>query len=188
MLRDKDAYMKLFFNPPEAEKLLEATDLLPKIGGSQVTTMVKNPHMILQYVHALDKTFKRLNLDGVEIRAVSIASLNGRPFQLMIDPSVNLVEASYGFFEVPGWIIPLEPDQRPGLYPASKKVRSDAINKVFQEDAVPSLKALPRKKFSKPFEELLKEVESKRETPRNKKQAPQSEESLESALPGNERE
>jgi hypothetical protein len=186
MLRDKDGYMKLFFNPPEAERLLEATDQLPRIGGSQVTTMVKNPHMILQYVHALDETFKSLDLNGVEIRAVSIVSLNGRPFQLMIDPSVNLVEASYGFFEVPGWIIPLEPDQRPGLYPKSKSDRGEAINKVFKEEAVPVLKAIPRKKFSKPFEELLSEVEAKRQTPRKEKGGDVPEASMESAIPGNE--
>jgi hypothetical protein len=186
MLRDKDGYIKLFFNPPEAEKLLEATDQLPRIGGSQVTTMVKNPHMILQYVHALDETFRDLNLDGVEIRAASIVSLNGRPFQLMIDPSVNLAEASYGFFEVPGWIIPLEPDQRTGLYPASKKDRGEAINRVFEEEVVPILKAIPRTKFSKPFEELLKEVEAKRKTPRTEEEQSLPEEAMESAIPGNE--
>lgn len=180
MLRDKDAYMKLFFNPPEAEKLLEATDQLPRIGGSQVTTMVKNPHMILQYVHALDETFRSLDLDGVGIRAVSIVSLNGRPFQLMIDPSVNLAEASYGFFEVPSWIIPLEPDQRPGLYPPSKSERGEKINEVFQREAVPILKAIPRKRFSKPFEELLKEVEAKRKTPKTDTEA-----DTETSLPDN---
>jgi hypothetical protein len=55
--------------------------------------MVKNPHMILQYVHALDDTFQEMGINDVEIRATAIVSLNGRPYQLIIDPEVDLTKA-----------------------------------------------------------------------------------------------
>lgn len=93
MLRDKDAYVKFFFNPADAEKLLEASDLRPNIGKTHVQKMVKNPHMILQYVHALDDTFQEMGINDVEIRAAAIVSLNGRPYQLIIDPEVDLTKA-----------------------------------------------------------------------------------------------
>ncbi|MDA7921969.1 HTTM domain-containing protein [Verrucomicrobiales bacterium] len=162
MLRDKDAYLKFVFNPSEAEKILEKLppEEMPNIGKSHLQKMVKNPHMILQYAHALDDTFEENGLEGVEIRAVSIASLNGRPFQLMIDPSVNLAEASYGFFEVPGWIVPLEQDKRPGKYPDSVEERRGAIKKVFDSEVSPIISKIPKKAFSKPIEELLPKEES----------------------------
>ncbi|MDC0251998.1 HTTM domain-containing protein [bacterium] len=158
MLRDKDSYLKFFFNPPEAEKILEESGRSPKIGKSHVVKMVKNPHMILQFAHALDETFKEMNLNGVEIRAAAISSLNGRPYQLLIDPEVDLTKASYGFFEVPGWIIPLEEDIRPGLYPTNSEERKKAIAKVFDELAAPELKKTKRKKFMRPVEEILSEL------------------------------
>ena len=114
--------------------------------------------MILQFAHALDETFKEMNLNGVEIRAAAISSLNGRPYQLLIDPEVDLTKASYGFFEVPGWIIPLEEDIRPGLYPTNSEERKKALAKVFDELAAPELKKTKRKKFMRPVEEILSEL------------------------------
>lgn len=175
MLRDKDAYLKFFFNPPEAETVLEKSGRAPKIGKSHVVKMVKNPHMILQYAHALDNTFKDMNLSGVEIRAVAIASLNGRPFQLLIDPEVDLAQASYGFFEIPGWIIPLKEDLRPGLYPTSSESRKKAIARVFEEEAAPLLKKTKRKKFTRPIEELLPDEAIVPETERLDNIAPEME-------------
>lgn len=155
MLRDKDAYVKFFFNPPEAEKLLEATKNKPRIGKSHISRMVKNPHMILQYAHALDQTFQSMGINGVEIRAAAIVSLNGRPYQAIIDPSRDLTDVSYGFFNIPDWIIPLEKSQRPGLYPKTQDARKAAIKKAFDRDVLPALKQVKRKKFKKPFAELL---------------------------------
>lgn len=161
MLRDKDSYVKFFFNPPEAEKILEETGLAPRMGKTHVMKMVKNPHMILQYVHALDDTFRRFGLEDVEIRVVAITSLNGRPFQLMIEPGVDLAKASYGFFEVPNWIVPLEEDRRPGLYPENAEKRREQIARVFDSDAKPVLVKVQRKKFGKPAEEIVAEIEEK---------------------------
>ena len=160
MLRDKDAYLKFVFNPPEAEKLLEKLpeDKLPRIGQSHLQKMVKNPQMILSYAHALDGTFQELGIDDVEIRAVSIASLNGRPYQLLIDPSVDLAKASYGFFRIPSWIIPLEEDKRTGGYPGNADERRREIQQVFERDVQPVLADLTRKKFTKTVDELLEQA------------------------------
>jgi len=95
--------------------------------------MVKTPHFILQYAHELDRTLAGLGMPDVEIRVLSVASLNGRPYQLMIDPTVDLTEAAYGFFEVPDWIVPLERFKRPGQYPRDEEERLERIARAIEE-------------------------------------------------------
>ena len=95
--------------------------------------MVKTPHFILQYVHALDSTLEALGMRDVEIRVIAIASLDGRPYQLMIDPTVDLSDASYGWFEVPNWIVPLQRNKRPGLYPRSSEERRAMLQAVVDD-------------------------------------------------------
>ena len=141
MLRHKDSYVKFLFDPPEAERLLEETDQLPRISQTHVRKMVKSPHFILQYTHALDATLEKLGRPDVGIGVLAIASLDGRPYQLLIDPTVDLTKASYGWFEVPHWIVQLKPDQRPGLYPETAERRRQmmqaAINDYRQEHELP---------------------------------------------------
>jgi hypothetical protein len=139
MLRTKDAYLKFVFEPPEAEALLERTDQLPKITPVHLKQMVKIPHFILQYAHELDRRLERLGMPDVEIRALSIVSMNGRPFQPMIDPEVDLTEASYGFFEVPPWIVPLRKDGRAGHYPTSGAQRAQWIDAALVASGSPAV-------------------------------------------------
>ena len=133
MLRHKDAYVKFLFDPPEAERLLEKVDDLPSIGAAHLQRMVKTPDFLLQYVHELDSTLSGHGMPDVKIRVLAIVSLNGRPYQLMIDPRRDLTEASYGFFEVPDWILPLKEYQRPGLYPKDRADRLRRIRAVVAE-------------------------------------------------------
>jgi uncharacterized membrane protein YphA (DoxX/SURF4 family) len=149
MLRHKDAYVKFLFDPPEAERMLEQTDNLPRISSAHLQKMVKTPHFILQYVHALDATLEEIGMKDVKISALAVVSLNGRSYQLMIDPRRDLTQASYGFFEVPDWIVPLEKNRRVGLYPTTVSERHRAIESViataFRDDvdAVPPVAAGP---------------------------------------------
>jgi len=135
MLRHKDGYLKFLFDPPEAERLLEQTEELPRTAPVHVRKMVTHPHLILQYVHALDATFEKLGRPDVDIRVIAVASLDGRPYQLLIDPTADLTEASWGWFEVPDWIVPLEPHKRPGLYPKSPEERRARIQAAVDEYA-----------------------------------------------------
>jgi hypothetical protein len=134
MLRNKDAFMQFVFEPPEAEKYLEQhPEVLPQISQAHLARMVKNPHFMMQYAHALNETLEEQGLRNVKIRCYSVVSLNGRPYQLMIDPQTELATASYGFFEVPNWILPLEPHRRAGQYPANAAEREAAIVLAVQE-------------------------------------------------------
>ena len=128
MLRTKDAFTQFTFDPPEVERYLEQhPETLPRISKAHVERMVKTPHFILQYAHALSDSLKKSGFHDVKIRCVSVVSLNGRPFQLMIDPKVDLATASYGFLEVPNWIVPLDKYRRAGQYPKTPAERKKAI-------------------------------------------------------------
>ena len=134
MLRHKDAFMQFTFDPPEAERFLEQhPEVLPQISQAHLLRMVKNPHFLLQYAHALHETLEAQGQHNVKIHCYSIVSLNGRPYQLMIDPRADLATASYGFFEVPNWIVPLERHKRAGLYPKTEEARQAAIMEVVQK-------------------------------------------------------
>ncbi len=134
MLRTKDAFMQFKFDPPEAERYLEQhPEMLPQISQAHLRSMVKTPHFILQYAHALGDSFDEAGMKDVKIKCVSIVSLNGRPYQLMIDPDVDLKTVSYGMFEVPNWILPLDEHRRPGQYPDSPLERQETITQVYKE-------------------------------------------------------
>ena len=117
MLRFKDAYLRLDFDPPEAGQALKKSGRTPRVTEANYRKLIKIPDAILQYVHALDARLEELGYPDAGIRVISIASLNGRPYQLMIDPERDLTQVGYGLFGVPDWILPLAPDQRVGRYP-----------------------------------------------------------------------
>lgn len=134
MLRSKDAFLQFEFQPREVETYLEEhPHLLPHISQAHLNQMVKSPHFILQYAHALHQSLEREGIKDVQIKCISIASMNGRPYQLMIDPETNLAESSFGFFKVPEWIVPLDQNRRPGQYPESPVERTKIISQVYRD-------------------------------------------------------
>lgn len=76
--------------------------------GKQITTMSKRPEMILLFSHFLaDRIREKKGYHLIEIRARAVVSLNGRKPQLLIDPTVNLVEQKFNLLPAK-WIKPLK--------------------------------------------------------------------------------
>ncbi len=71
---------------------------IPRLGG--------DVDMVLEFAHFLQEDLKREGHDEVEIRALVLASLNGRAPQLMIDPSVDLTQQERTIWHNP-LILPL---------------------------------------------------------------------------------
>ncbi len=71
----------------------------------QVSRMLTRPDMILQFCHRVADDL-RDRFPGVEVRADVRVSLNGRPPQPMIDPTVNLA-AEKRSLRPADWIVPL---------------------------------------------------------------------------------
>jgi len=80
-------------------------DPLTHLTPRQVTMMAQDPHLIRDFAQWLADDFKNPEL---EIYADAFASLNGRPSQRIIDPTVNLAVSLK-----PGWIIPLRESPAP---------------------------------------------------------------------------
>jgi hypothetical protein len=133
MLRSKDAYLRLAFDPPEAGRMLEEAGRMPRIGRTTFDNLKGDPDAIVQYVHELGARLEELGQPGVAIRALSIASLNGRPYQLMIDPERDLTQVDHGLLTVRDWILPLASGQRVGLYPKSADERRRMLQEAVDE-------------------------------------------------------
>lgn len=108
-LRDKEGYLAFFIiNPVSNERwsVNPGQDLTPE----QMQNMVGRPDMILQYAHYLAD---RARADGIKnpvVQVDSMASLNGRPFQRLVDSNVNLAEVPLAVFAPAPWIVPLPPN------------------------------------------------------------------------------
>ena len=83
--------------------------------------------MILQFSHFLARKWREQGHADVEVRALAVASLNGRTPQPLIDPEVDLAREPRNLWHC-RWIVPLEHDLPPRSSPATppKKVAGSA--------------------------------------------------------------
>jgi vitamin K-dependent gamma-carboxylase len=78
----------------------------------QVKMMATQPDMLLTFAHYLARDFARRGHPGVEVRVNAFASLNGRPRQRLVDPTVDL--ARVGPWEpVSTWVLPFQDVEPP---------------------------------------------------------------------------
>jgi hypothetical protein len=61
-----------------------------------------------------------------------LASLNGRPYQFLIDPTVDLSVIPCKPFTHATWIVPLQEGDRVGDYPASLRDRVQRMKAVIK--------------------------------------------------------
>lgn len=73
----------------------------------QRRSMAGRPDMLLQYAHYLAARLQRAGYDNVSIFADTAVSLNNRPPQKLVDPTVNLAEVKRSLRHA-GWILPLK--------------------------------------------------------------------------------
>ncbi len=104
-LRDKQGEARFFVTDPHQDEVWEV-DVDTFIDSRQASAMDGRPNMIVSFAHYLDNALQTMGYDDLEIRAWAMISLNGRPRQLMIDPSVDLTTIAPSFAHKP-WILPL---------------------------------------------------------------------------------
>lgn len=136
-LRDKEATLLYVIRNPERNEhsIFDPRTLLP---SRQIRKMRNRPDMIYEYAQHLKQKGKENGVMNPDIRAISFVSLNGRSYQKMIDPTVNLAEAKYSPFTQSKWILPLEEGLEIGKYPrppSYEKIRSVIIS-LFGKDEV----------------------------------------------------
>lgn len=106
MLRSKSGKASFKAVLPDGKEVTHVpqTDLTPK----QVASMSTRPDMVWQYAQYLKKQYQDNNQPEVGIYADVWAGLNGRPFQRLIDPEVDLARERWKYFESHDWILPFQ--------------------------------------------------------------------------------
>lgn len=104
-LRDKASNAFFTVTEPETGATWEVdanTYLTPR----QYDEMSSRPDMILQFAHFLRDNWRKRGYDNVEVRAEVLSSLNGREYQFLIDPDVDLAKERRSLGHA-NWIVPL---------------------------------------------------------------------------------
>lgn len=103
-LRDKDA--SAIFTLTNAAGESWHVDPSAHLTARQYGKMASRPYLILQYAHFLAEEAAAQGHGEVAVYAEVWASLNGRSYQLLIDPTVNLAAQSRTPWKA-DWIVPL---------------------------------------------------------------------------------
>jgi vitamin K-dependent gamma-carboxylase len=107
-LRSKAADAQFFATDPATNETWQV-DPAAYLARSTMEEVSRRPDLILQFSHHLADDLRRRGHENVEIRVKAMASLNGRPRQDMIDPTVNLAAQPRGLLPA-SWIVPLRYD------------------------------------------------------------------------------
>lgn len=104
-LRDKKAQAQFMVRDPATGEQWRV-DLRRHLTARQISKMSPRPDMILQFAHHLADLARARGIENPEVRAEVLASLNGRPYDFLIDPGVNLaaIPRNLGHAD---WIMPL---------------------------------------------------------------------------------
>lgn len=105
-LRGKRAEAEFYATDPTTTQTwkIRMKDYLSK---TQRRRVGRWPDMCLQLAHHAAEDLRRQGYEQVEIRVRSMATLNGRERQLLIDPDVDLSQVSRSLWPAK-WILPLQ--------------------------------------------------------------------------------
>jgi uncharacterized membrane protein YphA (DoxX/SURF4 family) len=113
-LRNKSGDIAFFITDPETNQNW-VVDLEQDLTDRQISKMSTRPDMIIQYVHYLKEEARQAGIETPIIRVDSWVSLNGRPYQQLVDSTANLAEAPGNLFASAAWLLPFPADTPPQL-------------------------------------------------------------------------
>lgn len=111
MLRSKGGNLSFNLRNPQTNEQWKVylSDYLTDVQAADVAT---HPDMIWQVVQLLKKKYAAEGIQNLEIYAISEASLNGRPYQPFIDPTIDLAKVDWEPFKHAHWILPMKSDEQ----------------------------------------------------------------------------
>jgi vitamin K-dependent gamma-carboxylase len=104
-LRDKDAKLRVYAYDPDTRQDLDVSTLT-YITSDQRGEAIARPDMVLQLAHFIGDDLRRHGHPRVQVKVRSQASLNGRLFQTLIDPAVDLAKIPRDLGHAT-WVVPL---------------------------------------------------------------------------------
>jgi len=105
-LRTKEAVLHLYLTDPRTGETWEISPAID-LSARQLDEMSTRPDMVVQYAHHLAEQFSRPGQPRLIIHVDLQVSLNGRPYQSLIDPTVNLADVPLVNLKPVNWILPL---------------------------------------------------------------------------------
>ena len=84
-----------------------AIELEDYLTDRQIRKMTTRPDMMLQFAYYIEDVYKEKGIEDPAIYVDAMVRLNGRPYQQMIDPTVDLTTVSRHPFQHADWILPL---------------------------------------------------------------------------------
>lgn len=105
-LRNKSGTLKLTATDPATGESW-TIDQREYLSTRQRSKIRGRPDMIVLFSHYLEEELRKEGHRNVEIRAEANISLNGRPRELLIDPTVDLTKVNRSLMPYP-WILPLK--------------------------------------------------------------------------------
>lgn len=93
-------------NPQTSQRWL--VDPRQDLTSRQIGKMATRPDMMIQYVHYLKQRLAQAGIENPIIQLHAQVSLNGRPYQPIVDPTENLAQAPLNIFAPATWVIPLQ--------------------------------------------------------------------------------
>lgn len=114
-LRSKSGRAAFTMIDPRTDQIWPV-DISQDLTDRQSEKMAGRPDMILQYVRYLETKFIQAGVEEPIIKVEAWASLNGRPYQYLIYPTIDLtkVEADPLFYHT-AWIVPLQTELEDNL-------------------------------------------------------------------------
>jgi len=111
-LRDKDSSTKVWVTFADGRRVrVRLTRLLTR---RQIRKMGGRPEMAHQFARHVADAIERIRGERPKVQVSTSVSLNGRPAQPLIDPTVDLGSIPYPAPAPAPWILPLDPSLEPG--------------------------------------------------------------------------
>ena len=126
MLNHWDSWLRVTVIDPNNGKAFEWNrhDGITKV---QFSRMQYQPRALAQYAAYIRKEATRLGISNPQIRIESVVSLNGRPFQFLVNPLVDAGNLTWMEIESGSWIVPLEESEKIGEYADSQEQKLSRV-------------------------------------------------------------
>lgn len=126
LVRGKRCALRLTASHPETGKT-GTIDLRPYLSELQLSRVAREPRLIHELVRYVEHDLRVKGIENVQIRALALASMNGRKPQHLVDPTVDLTHAPLGFLPPP-WIVPLHEPLRKQAWDVPIQEWEDAVS------------------------------------------------------------
>lgn len=106
MLRTKSGRIHYIVKDPDSGESwrIDPNDYL---GSKQSVRIATRPDMIWQFAQRLAREYREKGHPNAEVYAFTQVSLNGRPYQPLVDGTVDLAKADWPWFQPLDWLVPL---------------------------------------------------------------------------------